>query len=382
MRKLLVLFVILCSLENLQAQEVYFNTGRNYTKYNYQNSSGAPNPNFQSGSGSSYEIGYMFPLQFKNLNYTLGLSYNQYNTIGGDTANTYTWNTEYVGINNSLYYSIFKNNSFDIAAKAGLGLATLGYGKQEINGTFYDLSSQKEFSGLLVEPSVGLQIKCIITKSVYFSLGYNYLKSFNVSNSTPEKLSFTTNQFQLGIHVAMNSGTSKKQLVQADKTIIALPEVKPATPMEVVEKQVSIAAPITEKNKEIAQVNQVPAVVVTLPVTINPSELLNKSLFYFSSKDLSLINIDQEALNQAVAYLKDNPSKGLILNGFSSSDGNEEQNYIISLRRAIVAQEYFILRGIPQNRIKIIGKGSSNPKYPNDTLEGRLKNKRVEIEFN
>jgi outer membrane protein OmpA-like peptidoglycan-associated protein len=287
-----------------------------------------------------------------------------------------------VGINNSLYYSIFKNNSFDIAAKAGLGLATLGYGKQEINGTFYDLSSQKEFSGLLVEPSVGLQIKCIITKSVYFSLGYNYLKSFNVSNSTPEKLSFTTNQFQLGIHVAMNSGTSKKQLVQADKTIIALPEVKPATPMEVVEKQVSIAAPITEKNKEIAQVNQVPAVVVTLPVTINPSELLNKSLFYFSSKDLSLINIDQEALNQAVAYLKDNPSKGLILNGFSSSDGNEEQNYIISLRRAIVAQEYFILRGIPQNRIKIIGKGSSNPKYPNDTLEGRLKNKRVEIEFN
>ena len=200
MKKLLVLFVILCSLENLQAQEVYFNTGRNYTKYNYQNSSGAPNPNFQSGSGSSYEIGYMFPLQFKNLNYTLSLSYNQYNTIGGDTANTYTWNTEYVGINNSLYYSIFKNNSFDIAAKAGLGLATLGYGKQEINGTFYDLSSQKEFSGLLVEPSVGLQTKCIITKNVYFSLGYNYLKAINVTNTSPEKLSFTTSQFQFGIH--------------------------------------------------------------------------------------------------------------------------------------------------------------------------------------
>ena len=327
-------------------------------------------------------MGYRFPLRFKKLNYALGLSYNQYNTIGGDSADTYTWNTEYLGINNSLFYSIFKNNSFDLAAKAGLGLATLVYGKQEINGTFYDLSSQKEFSGLLLEPSLGLQAKCIITKSIYFSLGYSYLKAFNVTNTTPEKLSFATNQFQFGIHVAINSNTSVKQSVEAVKILEVSPEVKPATPIEVVEKQVSIAAPITEKNKEIAQVNQVPAVAVTLPETINPSELLNKSIFYFSAKDLSLINIDEDALNQAVTYLKNNPNKGLILNGFSSSDGNEEENYIISLRRANVAQEYFILKGIPQNRIKTIGKGSSNPRYPNDTLEGRLKNKRVEIEFN
>lgn len=382
MRKLLVLFVILFSVVTLQAQEVYFFTGRNYTKYNYKNSSGAPNPNFQVGSGSAYEFGYIFPFNYKKLNYSLGLSYNQYNTIGGDSADTYTWNTEYVGINNSLYYSIFKNNSFEISAKAGLGLATLGYGKQEINGTFYDLSSQKEFSGLLVEPSLGLQTKYIFTKSVYFSLGYNYLKTTNISNNSPEKLSFTTNQFQFGIHVAINSSSSEKQLVQeviiADESL----DTKPVTPIEEVEKQLSQTEPIAEQKKEIEQVKQVPVVAISLPESINPSELLNKPLFYFSSKDLNLINIDQDALNQAVTYLKDNPSKGLILNGFSSSDGNEEQNYTLSLKRANIAQEYFILKGIPQNRIKTLGKGSKNPRYPNETLEGRLKNKRVEIEFN
>ena len=346
MRKLLVLFVILCSIGSLQAQEVYFYTGRNYTNYEYKNSSGALNPNFQAGSGSFYEMGYRFPLRFKKLNYALGLSYNQYNTIGGDSADTYTWNTEYLGINNSLFYSIFKNNSFDIAAKAGLGFATLVYGKQEINGTFYDLSSQKEFSGLLLEPSLGLQAKCVITKSVYFSLGYSYLKAFNVTNTTPEKLSFATNQFQFGIHVAINSSTSEKQSVEAVKIVEIAPETKPAAPpIEVVEKQVSKAEPIAEKNKEVEKANQVPAVAATLPETINPSALSNKSIFYFSSKDLSLINIDEDALNQAVAYLKNNPNKGLILNGFSSSDGNKEQNYIISLRRANVAQEYFILKG-------------------------------------
>lgn len=365
---LLLLFVILYSLGSY-AQEVYFYTGRNFTNYNYKNSSGALNPNFQAGSGSFYEMGYAFPLKFKKLNYTLGLSYNQYNTIGGDSADTYTWNTEYVGINNGLFYSFFKNKSFDIAAKAGLGLATLVYGKQEINGTFYDLSSQKEFSGLLVEPSLGLKAKCIITKSIYFSLGYSYLKAFNVTNTTPEKLSFATNQFQFGIHVAINSNTSVKQSVEAVKILEVSPETKPA---------VSIA----DKNNEIEKASPVQIAATTLPETINPSALSNKSIFYFSANDLILIKIDEDALNQAVAYLTNNPSKGLIINGFSSSDGNQEENYIISLKRANVAQEYFILKGIPQNRIKTIGKGSSNPRYPNDTLEGRLKNKRVEIEFN
>lgn len=205
MKKLLLLFVILCSLGSLHAQEMYFYTGKNYTNYDYKNSSGAVNPNFQAGSGSYYEMGYVFPLKFKNFHYALGLSYNQYNTIGGDSADTYTWNTEYAGVNNRLSYSIFKNNHFAIAAKVGLGFSTLVYGKQEINGIFYDLSSEKEFSGLLLESSLGVQTKFIITKSVCFSLGYNYSKAYNVTNTTPEKLSFRTNQFQFGIHVAINS---------------------------------------------------------------------------------------------------------------------------------------------------------------------------------
>jgi hypothetical protein len=32
------------------------------------------------------------------------------------------------------------------------------------------------------------------------SLGYSYSKSFNVSNSTDEKLSFNNNQIQFGVH--------------------------------------------------------------------------------------------------------------------------------------------------------------------------------------
>ena len=82
-------------------------------------------------------------------------------------------------------------------------LETLIYGKQEINGTFLDLMSQKEFSGLIVQPFLGFQTKYNILQDGYLSFGYNFSKSFNVTNNTNEKLSFNNSQLQFGIHFNM-----------------------------------------------------------------------------------------------------------------------------------------------------------------------------------
>jgi hypothetical protein len=53
----------------------------------------------------------------------------------GNSANSNSWNTLYLGIQNVVSYSLLAGGSFDVI-KAGLGLASLIYGKQEINGTF------------------------------------------------------------------------------------------------------------------------------------------------------------------------------------------------------------------------------------------------------
>jgi hypothetical protein len=203
MKKLILLVGILCSLQTIQAQEIYFSTGKNLTSYDFKSNAQTTN-HLHTGIGTFYEMGYVIPLSYEKLNYAIGLSLNGYNATGGDTANSYSWNTEYIGIQNTLLYSFFKNDSFDVAAKAGLGIATLLYGQQEINGTFYDLSSQKEFSGLLIQPGLGFQTTYNISESGYLSLSYNFSKSFNLSNSTDEKLSFNTHQIQFGIHFAIN----------------------------------------------------------------------------------------------------------------------------------------------------------------------------------
>lgn len=195
--------VIIGSLQNVHSQEIYFYSGKNYTNYDYKDNTGISNPSLQTGSGDFYEIGYAMPLGYEIISYAIGLNLNEYNAIGGNTVNSYSWNTQYLGVKNSISYSLFDRSAFDIALSGGLTLATLLYGKQEIDGTFLDLLSQKEFSGLIVQPFVGFQARYYVLNDGYLSFGYNFSKSFNVTNSTNEKLSFNNSQLQFGIHFNM-----------------------------------------------------------------------------------------------------------------------------------------------------------------------------------
>jgi hypothetical protein len=203
MKKLVLLSLIIASIQNLQSQEIYFYSGKNYTKYDFKDNTGTSSPSLQTGSGNFYEIGYAMLLGNEKISYALGLNLNEYNALGDSVFNSYSWNTQYLGLKNSLSYSLFGRNSFDVALSGGLTLATLIYGKQEINGTYLDLMKQKEFSGLIVQPFVGLQTRYNISNDGYLSFGYNFSKSFNVSNSTSEKLSFNNSQLQFGIHFNM-----------------------------------------------------------------------------------------------------------------------------------------------------------------------------------
>ena len=198
MRKLLILMAFVFSFTEMHSQEIYLQTGKNFTSYNYK-SDVTTTPDLQAGSGNFYEIGYSIPLTEK-LNYAVGLGLNEYNAIGGNAANSYSWNTQYLGVQNTFSIAFVKAGGFETSANVGLGINTLIYGKQNINGHYLDLSSQKEFSGLWLAPKLGIQASYNVDNDIFLSLGYGYSKSFNLTNSTPEKLSFNNNQIQFGVH--------------------------------------------------------------------------------------------------------------------------------------------------------------------------------------
>jgi OOP family OmpA-OmpF porin len=65
--------------------------------------------------------------------------------------------------------------------------------------------------------------------------------------------------------------------------------------------------------------------------------------------------------------------------GHTDSDGSEEYNQALSIRRAMSVKNFMVSEGIDAGIIDVIGKGESSPIADNKTREGRALNRRVEI---
>ena len=65
--------------------------------------------------------------------------------------------------------------------------------------------------------------------------------------------------------------------------------------------------------------------------------------------------------------------------GYTDSLGNEWYNRKLSQTRADMVRDFFVQRGIQTDKIKAVGMGSESPLASNTTVDGRKKNRRVEI---
>ena len=63
------------------------------------------------------------------------------------------------------------------------------------------------------------------------------------------------------------------------------------------------------------------------------------------------------------------------------SDPLDEYNIKLSRQRAEAVKNYFIMNGVPADRIVVVGNGSSKPVVENDTEEHRAMNRRTDVSF-
>lgn len=84
-------------------------------------------------------------------------------------------------------------------------------------------------------------------------------------------------------------------------------------------------------------------------------------------------------LDQLVQLMIDNPDCWVKLDGHTDNTGSDAINNKLSQQRVDSIKFYLVDKGINPNRIIARGHGSSKPIAPNDTAEGRAKNRRVEI---
>lgn len=209
MKKLQLFMISFLFGITVHAQSFFIRTGKNYTKFDYQNTQTTP-INLHSDVGNSNEVGYTFSIKEANrFNYELGLQLNDFNAYIEAPTTGVTYNLQYVGVNNSLLIGFIKsgrnNDEFSLDCKAGLGVYKYVTGKEAILGKIYDLQSFPEFKNVFVVATVGLQSKFIISDYIDLSLGYDRcLSLYNTGNANGQSLSFTSNQFKVGIHFQMN----------------------------------------------------------------------------------------------------------------------------------------------------------------------------------
>ncbi len=68
------------------------------------------------------------------------------------------------------------------------------------------------------------------------------------------------------------------------------------------------------------------------------------------------------------------------MNGHTDGIGSDEFNVDLSKRRAASVKDALLKQyGVKASRLAVAGYGKSQPKDTNDTIEGRARNRRVEL---
>jgi outer membrane protein OmpA-like peptidoglycan-associated protein len=101
---------------------------------------------------------------------------------------------------------------------------------------------------------------------------------------------------------------------------------------------------------------------------------------YFSFNSDAIRTQSEPTLKDLGALMRKHPEWKLTINGHTDNIGSDQYNMDLSRRRAAAVVKALTTRyGVEPGRLTSSGMGESAPKDTNETLEGRAKNRRVEL---
>jgi outer membrane protein OmpA-like peptidoglycan-associated protein len=119
-----------------------------------------------------------------------------------------------------------------------------------------------------------------------------------------------------------------------------------------------------------------------LKIPLQPIEegasIVLKNIF-FDNKSFEIKKSSEEELNALIALLNENPKMKLQISGHTDNVGKKEDNLLLSQNRAKAVVNYLISKGIAATRLVSKGFGDSMPMEKNDTEQGKINNRRTEI---
>lgn len=85
------------------------------------------------------------------------------------------------------------------------------------------------------------------------------------------------------------------------------------------------------------------------------------------------------SLRRLATFLRNNPGRTVLIEGFTDNSGSSDYNLELSRERADAVRNALVAGGIESSRILTRGFGEARPVAPNDTAAGRQLNRRVRV---
>ncbi|MBV8968444.1 MAG: OmpA family protein [Verrucomicrobia bacterium] len=106
---------------------------------------------------------------------------------------------------------------------------------------------------------------------------------------------------------------------------------------------------------------------------------LAKGTVLFDSGTADLSADSKGFLDQLIAIARRCPQAKLEIAGYTDTSGDADSNLKLSQQRAEAVVRYLVQEGLPAESLTAVGFGENNPIAPNDTEEGKARNRRIEI---
>jgi type IX secretion system PorP/SprF family membrane protein len=104
-----------------------------------------------------------------------------------------------------------------------------------------------------------------------------------------------------------------------------------------------------------------------------------EALVEFETNQFAIRPEYHAVLTEFAIKMSKKPKQQILISGHTDSEGDAANNNILSLKRAQAVQNYLMILGLDMSKCILMHYGENMPKRENDDVEGKARNRRVEI---
>jgi outer membrane protein OmpA-like peptidoglycan-associated protein len=116
-----------------------------------------------------------------------------------------------------------------------------------------------------------------------------------------------------------------------------------------------------------------------VPIETGKTVVLNN--IFFSPSKSELTKDSEPELNRVVKFMNEHPTVKIEVRGHTNNSCTEDWCIKLSTMRAKSVYDWLVSHGVQATRMRYKGYGSTVPRFPNDTAEGKRLNRRVEFQI-